>query len=87
MSFNGQFSTPLRPKRTVTATGLGGVIGLAAILFGVACLNGWLLMVAVGIAASHQVVGGTLPFWDSVALAFLLTTVFATSANTKVGRG
>ena len=81
-SFN-HFERQFRPRRTNNA---GVVIVALAVLFGVVCLNGWLLMLAVGVASSHSVVGGTLPFWDSVFCAFLLTALFTTSANTKVGK-
>jgi uncharacterized membrane protein (DUF485 family) len=79
----GHFERQFRPRRSNQG---GIVLAALVVLFGVVCLNGWLLMLAVGVASSHGVVGGTLPFWDSVFLAFLLTTIFTTSANTKVSK-
>ena len=46
-SMNGSGRSSFRPQRSNTA-GIG-IIALA-IAFGVVCLNGWLLMLAVGVA-------------------------------------
>lgn len=43
----------------------------------VCAVNGWLLMLAVGILAGSNVVNGTLNFWDSVLVWLLLASVFA----------
>lgn len=74
------------PRRRYTTAAPGIILAALVVVFGLACLNGWLLMLAVGIASSHSVVGGTLPFWDSVVLAFLVTVLFATSANMRAGK-